>query len=240
MKTLFIAFFALIGTAVFAQQDKLVQDPNARPRPISGDFSAVSVASGIELYISQGSENSLAISVSDEKFRDKFKTDVVNGVLKIYYDNKDELFRKNDRKDKLKAYLSVKNVNKLIGSSGSRTVLTNTFQGSNLEMDYSSGSTFKGEVKVNSLVLEQSSGSYVELSGSASSVDMEASSGSILRGFSFSTANCEAKASSGSMVNISISSEIEARASSGAIIKYKGAGVVKSMNVSSGGVVKKA
>jgi hypothetical protein len=36
----------------------------------------------VELYLTQGNEMALAVSVSDNKYEERFKTEVVDGVLR--------------------------------------------------------------------------------------------------------------------------------------------------------------
>ena len=63
---------------------------------------------------------------------------------------------------------------------------------------------------------------------------------SIFKGYEFTTDYCDAKVSSGGDVRISVGKELTAKANSGGGIHYKGTAVIKDINISSGGVVKKA
>lgn len=238
MKKLFfvLSVFACLNAAA---QTKADQDANATVRPINGNFTEVNVATGVDLYLTQGNEVSLSVSVSDPIFADKFKTEVVNGVLKIYYDNKGVTW-KNDKKRKLKAYLSLKTLEKLTVSSGAYVVTNNPLEVNNFKMRLSSGSKFSGTIKTLSLDVAQDSGSLVDISGSADNLKVDVSSGAAFKGYNFISENCVAKASSGADIKISINKELDASASSGAGIKYKGNGEVKNLKVSSGGSVKKS
>ena len=81
-KLLSVLFFAAITSAIPAQ--KTINDANAEKRT-AGGYHAVEVSGGIDLYLSQGDE-SVAVSASETKFRDRIKTEVKDGVLKIYYE----------------------------------------------------------------------------------------------------------------------------------------------------------
>lgn len=229
-----LAFVALNATA----QTKVVNDPNARPRTLSGEFSAVSVATGIELFITQGNETSLAVSVSDEKFEEGFKTEVVNGTLKLYYEDKKSNQWIKGRK--LKAYLSVKTLKKLTASSGASVNTVNALNVQEFDLRLSSGSEFEGEIKATSLTVDQSSGSQVVLSGSANDIDVQVSSGASFKGFDFTSDKCKAHASSGADIKITVNKELDASASSGGGIQYKGTVTNTEINKSSGGSVRKA
>ena len=66
---------------------------------------------------------------------------------------------------------------------------------------------------------------------------METSSGAIFRGFDLETDYCNAKASSGGAVRVTVNKELSAKASSGGGIHYKGNGVIKEVDTGSGGSV---
>ena len=88
MKKLLFLFLLFAGINVTAQQTKIISDANAKQRTINGTFTAVNVATGVQLYLTQGNETALVVSVSDEKYEERLKTEVVDGVLKIYMDYK--------------------------------------------------------------------------------------------------------------------------------------------------------
>ena len=73
MKKIFVFVLLFNSFWVSAQQTKVYNDPNAKIRVIAGVFTKISVSSGIELYLTQGNETSLAISVSDDKYESRFK-----------------------------------------------------------------------------------------------------------------------------------------------------------------------
>ena len=239
MKVLLVILFNIVGFSVFAQQPIAVNDPEAKVRTLSGSFSAITVSDGIELYLSSGAEESLAVSFSDEKYEERFKTEITGDVLKIYYDNNGINYSDNKRR-KLKAYVSFKVLEKLTASGGATVKLPVGITVGNLAMKFSSGAEFNGEVKADDLSVDQNSGAEINLSGSASSIKIDVSSGAIFKGYEFKTDFCTAKASSGAEIRISVDKELNARANSGGGIHYKGTAVIKDINITSGGFVKKA
>ncbi len=72
----------IVSAAASAQ--KTINDANAEKRNVSG-YHAIEVSGGIDLYLSQGDE-SVAVSASETKYRDRIKTEVKDGVLKIWYE----------------------------------------------------------------------------------------------------------------------------------------------------------
>jgi hypothetical protein len=228
---------ALISFAGASQ--KTFNDPNAQKRAVSG-YHAIEVSGGIDLYLTNG-EESVAVSASETKFRDKMITEVVNGVLKIYYDHpKNGLnFTVDMGNRKLKAYVSFKTLDRLTGSGGSDISVDGTIKSESLDLHISGGSDFEGKVDVNSLDIDASGGSDVHISGVARSLKLEASGGSDLKGYELITDNCSLEASGGSDVYITVNKEMNANASGGSDIYYKGNGSIKEIKSSGSSSVKK-
>lgn len=238
MKKLFFLLFLLSAINVLAQQNPVINDPDVKKRTINESFTGISVSDGIDLYLSQGNTTSLAVSASDEKFLPRFKTEVENGMLKIFYDNNGINWSGNEKR-KLKAYVSFKSLEKLQASGGAEVTIMGTLEVTDIEMKFTSGSTLGGKIKANELTIEQNSGSNINISGNAVTLKIDAGSGAVFKGYDLSVEYCFAKASSGAGVKITINKELNAKANSGGGIKYKGDAVIKEINVNSGGSVKK-
>src|SRR6185503_6678843 len=107
--SLFLSLFVIVS---LSSAQKVINDPNAEKRNVSG-YHAISVSGGIDLYLSQGSE-SVAVSASETKYRDRIKTEVKDGVLNIFYERNSNMsidFGNDNRK--MKAYVSFKELDKL-------------------------------------------------------------------------------------------------------------------------------
>jgi hypothetical protein len=234
MKKAVFIFLTLVCTIPLAAQ-KQINDPNAEVRKVSG-FHAVKVASGIELLLTQSNSEAVVVSASTTEFRSRIKTEVENGVLHIYYDHN---FWKEARHKRLKAYVSVVNIDRLEATSGASVKLESPLKSDKLVIQVRSGAVLNGEVQASALDIDQSSGSVMHLSGSAGQVSVEGSSGSVFRGYELVTDNCDAGTSSGAGVQITVNKELSAKASSGGRIAYKGEGVIRNIKTSSGGSVSK-
>ncbi len=239
MKRLFLSIISLCAISVFAQDNKVIADPNATVRQLGGSFTAISVSSGIDLYITQGNEESIAVSANDQKYMERFKTVVESGTLKIYYDNKGITWNSHDKRD-LKAYVSFKTLQKLNVSSGAEVIAKSSINADNLEIKCSSGSEFQGEINAKQVTVDQGSGSEMKVSGKVDKINIEVSSGAEFEGYGLTVDYCDASASSGGSVHISINKELNAKASSGGGIRYKGDGMIRDISISSGGEVKRA
>ncbi|MEJ7627762.1 MAG: head GIN domain-containing protein [Ferruginibacter sp.] len=237
MKLLFSVLCFFVAFSGLAQKTA-INDPNAKTRVLKNSFSSVSVSDGIKLYLSEGNKESIAISFSDSKYEERFKTIVTDGVLKIYFDN-NGLNWKNEKRN-LKAYVSFKTLKKLNASGGADVIIMESLNQDDLEMQFTSGSRFKGTVNAKNLDIKQSSGSDMELSGTVNDISISSSSGSMFNSFDLTVNSCTAKATSGAAIKISISKELNASANSGGAIRFKGDGVIKEVNVNSGGSVKRS
>ena len=238
MKKLLMLLFVVPGLTSFAQNDAVINDANAQKRTLKESFSSISVTDGVDLYLTRGSDESIAISASDDKYLERYKTEVENGVLKIYYDNKGVNWTGNEKR-KLKAYVSYKMLKKLNASGGASVIMKSVLAADNMECTFTSGSRFTGEVNINELDIAQNSGALMEITGKTGKLKVDVSSGAMFKGYELGADYCDAKASSGASVHINVNKELSVKASSGGGIRYKGNGVIRDMNVSSGGNVKK-
>ena len=237
MKKIFFSLITLLSVHLFAQNVE-VNDANAVKRSLSTSFNAIKVSDGIDLMLTQSSEESLAVSASEPKYLEKLKSEIVDGTLKIYYDNAGMIWNSNEKR-KLKAYVSFKTLEKLQASSGADVKSTTILRVAKLELKLSSGALLTSEVNITQLTAIQESGAEININGKANELIVEASSGAIFKGYELVSDYCKAKASSGGSVRVNVEKELDAKASSGGGIHYKGNGVIKDVNISSGGSVKK-
>ncbi|MFM6926373.1 MAG: head GIN domain-containing protein [Ferruginibacter sp.] len=238
MKNFLFLVVSMISLGAFAQENKVINDANAVTRSVSGNFTGISVSGGIDVYLTQGNEESVAVSASEQKYLDRLITEVVNGTLKIYYDNKGISWRSNGKAN-LKAYVSFKALEKLNVSAGSDVTVNGSIKAGKLDLRVTSGAEFTGSVNVQELVAEVNSGADAKLSGSADKFTVNVSSGASFKGYEFAVDYCDASASSGADVHVTINKELVAKASSGGDIHYKGTGLIRDIQTNSGGAVKK-
>ena len=234
MKKLF-SLFALIAFAITSIAQKTVNDPNAEKRNASG-FHAIEVSGGIDLYLSQGSE-AVAVSASKTEYRERIMTKVENGVLKIWYDWKNGL-KVDWSNRKLKAYVSFKNLDRLVTSGGSDVDVDGSINVSKLDMEISGGSDFSGKVDISEMKVNASGGSDVSISGKTTRLTINTSGGSDFSGYGLSADVCDVEASGGSDVYITVNKELSAHASGGSDVFYKGNGLIRDIKTSSSSIKK--
>jgi hypothetical protein len=236
-KILFSAAFIAVSFFSFAQ-DKTINDANAQSRTVTG-FHAIKISHGIDLYLSQGNDEAVAVSASSTNYRDKIKTEVENGVLKIYLEN-EHGFSWSTGNHKLKAYVSFKMLDELTASGGSDVFFESEIAVPKLAISLSGGSDLtKGSVKINDLSLNQSGGSDVNISGTVTNLKVVASGGSDLKAYDLVTDICDVQASGGSDTHITVNKELNINASGGSDVHYKGTGVVRELRSSGSSSVSK-
>lgn len=237
MKKLFVfilaAAFSMPGIA-----QKVINDNNAEKRSV-GSFHGIEVSGGIDLYLSQG-EESVAVSASEVKFRDRIRTEVKDGILKIWFEYKENSnIRIEWGNRKMKAYVSFKTIDKLRGSGGSDISVEGSIDAKSLSLEVSGGSDFVGKVVSADLQVEASGGSDVHISGRADKLTIDASGGSDFKGYDLVSDICTLDASGGSDVYITVNKELNADASGGSDVYYKGSGVIRDLKSGSSSSIKK-
>lgn len=230
-------FSLLIAVSMMAQQT--FNDANAEVRDVK-NFRGIKVGTGIQLVLTQGSTEAVAISAPTEEQRNHIRTVVENGILKIYYDYDMWKLMRGKIHNKLKAYVSIVNVEYIGVASGATLETNGEITGNVIELKASSGGIMKAKLKAKTLNADQSSGGVVTISGTADNISIESSSGAIFDGYGMVVNTCSARSNSGGVAKVTVNSEISGRASSGGTIHYRGQAKLVSKRMSSGGVVGKA
>jgi len=238
MKKILLSFIVMMAMAGSALAQKIINDANAEKRNVSG-FHGVEIGGGIDLYISQGNDETVAVSAADTKYRDRIKTEVKNGILKIWYDYKSG-FNFDGNARKMKAYVSFKELDRLQASGGSDVIVDGSIRVNSLDLEVSGGSDFNGNVELKTLKAHASGGSDVHISGTATRLDVQASGGSDFKGYDLIADICDIGASGGSDVYITVNKEMTADASGGSDIRYKGAGLIREVKSSGSSDIKRA
>jgi len=229
--------FSLLVTGLIttASAQKTINDANAEKRNVSG-FHAIEVGGGIDLYLSQG-EEAVAVSASKNEYRAKIKTEVKDGVLKIWYEWNSNL-KFDWSNHKLKAYVSFKDIDTLEGSGGSDISVDGSIKVAKLAMEVSGGSDFDGKVETGELNIQASGGSDVRISGKADRLTIDASGGSDFKGYDLASDICNVEASGGSDIQVTVNKELSANASGGSDVYYKGTGMIRDLKTSGSSIKK--
>lgn len=238
MKKVLLSLATIIALQVcYAQGDvkTLVNDANAVKRNV-GSFHGVQVSSAITLHLMQGNEDAVAVSSSDASETDKIKTEVKNGVLKIWTESNSFWGSWKDRK--IKAYVSIKRIDYLGASGASNIKISETLKAGDLNIEAKGASAIKGNIKAGNLKLDISGASTLTLAGTATDAKLDISGASSVKAYDLLIDNCYAEASGASNVGINVSTKLKAEASGASSIRYKGNASVQT-DVSGASSIKK-
>jgi len=213
-----ILFFLFAAFTIQVKAQTVINDKNVQVRNVSS-FSAIKVSGGIDVFLSQSNEEAVAVSASDEKYRDDIKTEVKNGVLNIYYDSHGFKLMGNRQ---LRAYVSFKNLESIDGSGATNFMISGTFTGTSVKIKLSGASEMKGDVKLTNVQLGLSGASVVKISGKIDNMKISASGASDLKNYDLVVDNCIADLSGASDVKITVNQSISAKASGASNLDYKG------------------
>jgi hypothetical protein len=231
----FLTVLMLAGFAAMAQNPKVINDANAQKRTVTS-FHGIDIHSGIDLYLNQGGDETVAVSAGDREVRDRIVTQVEDGILHIYLDDKWH-WNWNWGNRKLKAYVSCKVLDQLTASGGSDVFIDEAIKSQKLDLHLSGGSDLHGKMAIGELTIGQTGGADAFISGSASQLNVHVSGGSDFHGYDLAVDDCHAQASGGSDVYVTVNKELDATASGGSDIHYKGSGSVRESHTSGSGSV---
>jgi len=217
-------------------QKTIVHDPNAQVRAVKG-YHGIEVGSAIDLYLSQGDEETVVVSAKDERWRDRIITEVVDGILKIRLQSGHFSTGNN----KLKAYVSFVALDKLSASGASNVYVDGVISGNKLSLTLSGASDFKGAIRVGELQLDQNGASDAKITGVVAGLAVIRLSGaSDVKGYDLTVESCEASASGASDIRITVNKELKANATGASSVYYKGEGVISESRASGASTIKKS
>lgn len=185
-------------------------------RPV-GDFTKVKGSSGLDVYLTEGSENKVVVE-ADENLLDLIETEVENGKLRIRSANNTNIGRAKAKK----VHVTYVKLTSIEASSGSDMIGNSVIKSETLSLDTSSGADMELEILAKEVYAETSSGSDMKLTGKATKLRAKASSGSDLNARELMVIDCNADASSGADITVNVKERLDAEASSGGDVRYYG------------------
>ncbi len=234
MKNILFVLSVLFSPASLNAQIK-INDIHAVAREVKS-FHSISISSAIDLYISQGGEEALAVSSSDPAFIPSIKTIVKDGTLKIWVENKNNWGNNNKNS---KVYVSFKQLDGLSISGACDVFIVDQINTKKLKIDISGASNLKGNVVIDELVMDQSGASDVSLTGTIKTLQIKSSGASDFKGFEVAINYCNAKISGASDFKITVNKEITGTVSGASTVHLKGNGDYSELKASGASSIKK-
>lgn len=216
----FLFFISLIFTFQNLNA-QVVYDANAALRTVSS-FHSIYVDNAFDVYLTQGNAMAVAVSASDSAFNKNIVTKVKDGVLYIWYDNKEINWPKF--KTRLTAYISCTELKELKVSGNSDVFITRKLKVNECTIHLSGASDVVGQIEADSLFISLSGASDIKLSGSAIDLKLKASGASDFNGYNFITESCSANLSGASDVKITVNKILNVSANGASDVYFKGNG----------------
>ena len=242
MKKILMVLMLGLGFIANAQQKTgLIYDDNVQKRNVPS-FNAIKVSNAIDLYLSQSNLNEVAVSASSVEVRNHIVTEVEGGTLIIRMDNNDSWWDWKKWGDtKVKAYVSVKELNALTGSGATNIRIMGGLESDKLKIKMSGASDLKGELNVGNLSItvsgasniksqvkalmigiDGSGASDVELTGTVDDLSVEISGASEAKLYNLNAKGAIVRASGASSAHVNVSTILKAHASGASNINYRG------------------
>jgi hypothetical protein len=224
----------------FSQEKNVINDPNAEIREVD-DFHSVEVSGAIELIITQSPEMAVAISANDPEDVEKIVTETRNGVLYIGYKDGKNWWQHqwNTMGRKFRAYVSAPEF-RTVASSGSGSIrIQGLLKAGEITFMQSGSGNIEGQVEADDLEVLQSGSGNVKLSGRIARADVRCSGSGNYRSEALSVDMYTIAMSGSGNADITVNKELSARVSGSGNVRYRGAGLVRDMQISGSGKIRR-
>lgn len=201
-------------------------------RGVSENFTGVRGSAGMNVFLTQGSENEIVVE-ADENLLPYIETTVEDG--KLHITTSENIGRAKAKK----VYVTFIALNNIEASSGAEVTGNSVIKSENLSLRSSSGGELKVEVFSKDLSVQSSSGGEIDIAGKASNFVAKASSGGEVDAKKLLTLSCKAKVSSGGEIVVNVRDTLDSQVSSGGEIKYYGNPASVKSNKSTSGSLRK-
>ncbi len=229
MKRFFLSVI-LLASATLVMSQKTINDANAEVREAK-NFHGINISNAFDVYLTQGTEEAVAVSATDQKTRDLIEVEVKDGILHVGL--KKGTWKLNKGNKKLTAYISIKNIDRITVSGACDVYVEGTIKADELNVNLSGASDIKGvKLDVKKLDANINGASDMKANGTVAQLSVDVSGASKFRGTDLATDFCNAKASGASEITITVNRELSAQATGASGVKYKGSGVITDVKTS--------
>jgi hypothetical protein len=210
----YLAMLFLLAVQACQVQSKSNDEENRNVE----SFNAIEVSSGIDLYLSEGSSESVRLTVENGDLSDVI-TEVHDGQLRIGFERNMGWKGWNfDRR--IKAFVTFRELEALGASGGSDVFGEEPLSFEDLRISVSGGSDVKMELNADNIRANASGGSDLVLSGETRNFEGTVSGGSDIRAKDLRIQNAKINASGGSDAFIWVEGSCDCHSSGGSDIHY--------------------
>jgi hypothetical protein len=217
----FIMAASLVAISSFSfAKVSIAKALSTEDRHLSG-FNAVSVAGSFDVYITQGSTESVKVEAASDVI-DRIVTEVEGGVLKIYIKNNNG-FNWNWGKKKMIVYVSIKNVNAVSLAGSGDVYFKNGLRAPSLKLKLTGSGDLTGKVDVKSLESSISGSGDITVSGRAENSSVSVVGSGDFTGQNLTTTNTTVKVAGSGDARVNAADKIEASVVGSGDVHYTGA-----------------
>lgn len=226
----FLLLFSLLSLAApaanWAQRGLAPAASRTETRTLPA-FTAIDVASGIELVVQPGPSPVAVVDASTAQFRRMTKTVVEGGVLKVYFDYQHEPNWQGlvNSREVFRVVVTTAELRALTATNGAVVTLANGLThgaAGALAVQLRAGASLAGAAQVQQLDVQLRDGSTARLTGRAATLQVRATGGSDFNSPRLRADQCTAFASSASTVRVGVRKTLNASAVNEATITYSG------------------
>ncbi len=230
-----LLFLALIAFISRPQQDTLIGNGNVveQVREV-GSFDRITIGGIFQVYLSQGDQEQVKV-VADENLHPVILTDNKGSHLRISMPNGVEI----KKSKKLEVYVTLNNIDKLDISSVGNVATSSALQLENLDLSISSVGKTALALNCNQLDIQADMVGNVMLEGKANEVIIRNSGVGSLQAFDLEAKKLSIDNKGVGGAELYATDEISIHSRGVGQVKYKGEAVVKELEVSGIGKVKK-
>lgn len=215
MAAMLVAFSSLTFAGVNKSKDNTSED-----RHLSG-FNAVSVAGSFDVYITQGSSESVKVDAPSDVI-DRIVTEVEGGVLKIYTKNNTKLNWSWGNHKKMIIYVAIKDVNAVSLAGSGDVYFKEGLRAPSLKLKLTGSGDLNGKVDVKSLESSISGSGDITVSGHAESSMVSVVGSGDFTGQNLVTTNTSVKVAGSGDARVNAADKVEASVVGSGDVHYTG------------------
>lgn len=232
MKKIHTCFLVLVG--LFLAFSTLAQSTDKQEVE---PFKEVKIFGCLSVELVESDKETVEVELKSKRvYKEDIKISVSGRILKVSLRYEGGLFSERNC-DGAKAHvkISYKTLRKIQISGGAEVKINSLVKGETFEAEANIGSTLKMEADVGQIWLEAHTGGELLISGKADIQEVKVHTGGVLRAYDLICKEAYAKANTGGVAKLHVTSLIEASASTGGVISLKGNPSRQIINTSLGG-----
>lgn len=219
MRNWFILPFVLFFLQVSSQEKVIFNDKYTVLRD-PGKFRSIEIRGPIKLYYSEDAETHVAVSANSDASRDRIRTTVSEGELKVSLENGVIWDWGNQE---FRVYITAPTLERVKASGAADVIIVDALHAENLQIDFSGASDFSGKLDCTTLNVMLSGASDLKTKGTAKQANIQCSGASSFSGTSLKVNEADLNASGASGLRVAVNGTLKAKASGASHIEVKGA-----------------